>query len=250
MPILCPLRHPDIHAAAAPTIPPPPAPQQHLHCLEVHLSPGTAFWYSQCIKTTLSVLLAYIRPWYFVKTALSGCLFTESPLPGRIQTWIHRDRACGKAWVFVTRLYSALPHSCKVQFFVPGPILSAYSLLTLGQVPQKVLGLSYRQITISPAHHSSKGGSQRWTWLRSQPCLPFLELYLQNVYLRNSPLHLDPAYNHLTGSSFSLCSAMKLSVFTPCSTLPCQTQKSKSEYSCHNGGDTFNSYPSSWVNVR
>lgn len=96
--------------------------------------PKSAFWGSWYIKNTPSVLLTYVRPCYFVKTALSSCLFTYSPLP-RTQTWIRRGLAFGKTWVIVTQLYSALPHSSKTQFFVPGLILAACCLLTLGWIP-------------------------------------------------------------------------------------------------------------------
>lgn len=73
--------------------------------------------------------------------------------------------------------------------------------LPLRSSPQKILRLSDRQTSTSPAHQPSKGDSQRCRWLRPQPCHRYCG-YPYIVFMRDSSLHPDAACAHLPELSF------------------------------------------------
>lgn len=147
------------------------------------------------------------------------------------------------------------PHSVQPCPLLENAVLCSWAHLVvllslpLRSSPQKILRLSDRQTSTSPAHQPSKGDSQRCRWLRPQPCLHFCG-YPYIVFIWETLLPSRCCMCPSPRVKLHPCSTGKISVLTPYAAHPSRLRDPNQCVLITNGETTFNSHPSSWVDVR
>lgn len=238
-----------------PCHPPALSPQQHIPCMEIHwalsmLKSGLLRASNSLFSPDLHMTLLFcencsVRLPFYLQSPPSNSDMNLWKTYGTLTYGLN-------LWKILSNghhILCSLAHSLKMQFFVPGPILLSYSLFPLGQVPRRYSGSQTdRHPLVLPTSPAKVTPRDADGWGPSPACISvaiptlcsFERLFLPSrCCMCPSPrVKLHP------------CSTGKISVLTPYAAHPSRLRDPNQCVLITNGETTFNSHPSSWVDVR